>query len=218
MKKKSFDLYAILQTHKEATPKEIQKSFHALSKKCHPDIGGNPEEFQRINAAYEILCDPDKRAFYDRTGCIKQPENEIYAIAAKIIADTIEKFLQSNRQNIFKLDFIGKIINDLEKEKRNIDEKRKIVRKNIKIINKLKKKLSRKETDSKYPPVVFQFFEQKKAEFVNVLLQLNEAISYNKIAILILQEYEFDYDKDVNSQSYTIHFSFGESDFNTVSF
>ena len=217
MKKKVFDLYAILQTHKEATPKELQKAFHALSKKCHPDIGGNPEEFQRINAAYEILCDPDKRTFYDRTGCIKQPENEIYAIAAKIIADTIEKFLQSNRQNIFKLDFIGMIINNLEDEKKNIDEKRVKVRKNIKVINKLKKKITRKETNSNYPPVVLQYFEQKKAEFISVLQQLNEAISYNKIAIIMLQEYEFDYDKIINVQSYTIHFSFGESN-STVSF
>ena len=218
MKKKTIDLYAVLQINREATLKEVQKAYHFLAKKCHPDIGGNPEEFQRINAAYEILCDPDKRAFYDKTGCIKQPENEIYAIAAKIIADTIEKFLQNNRQNILKLDFIVVIINKLVEEKNSINEKRTAIRKNIKVINKLKKKLTRKKSDSNYPPVVFQYFEQKKTEFLNVLRQLNEAVSYNKIAVSMLQEYEFDYDKAINVQSYAIHSSFGDSNFTTSGF
>jgi curved DNA-binding protein CbpA len=201
VKKKVVDLYAILQIHKEATQKEVQKAFHALSKRHHPDVGGNPQEFQRINSAYEILCDPKKRAFYDRTGCIKQNENETYAIAASIIAKAIDEFLSNLRQSVFSMDFIGCIIKKLEEEQEEIDKKRKVIRKNIKIINKLKGKTSRKKIDSSYPPVVFQFFEQKRNEFIAVLRQLNEAISYNKIAILMLQEYSFDYEKIVVSQT-----------------
>jgi curved DNA-binding protein CbpA len=209
VKKKAVDLYAILQIHKEATQKEIQKAFHALSKRHHPDVGGDPQEFQRINSAYEVLCDPEKRKYYDKTGCIKQNENEIYAVVSSIISKNIDEFLSSLTQSVFSLDFIGCIIKKLESEQREIENKRKIVRKNIQIVTKLIKKTSRKQTDSNYPPVVFQFFEQKKTIFIENLRQLNEIKAYNKIAILMLQEYEFDYEKII-TQSY-VNFSFGGS-------
>jgi len=36
--------------------------------KLHPDRGGDPAKFQEIQAASEILCDPKKRAYYDKHG------------------------------------------------------------------------------------------------------------------------------------------------------
>ena len=34
----------------------------------HPDKGGDPEKFKKINEAYAILSDDQKRAAYDRMG------------------------------------------------------------------------------------------------------------------------------------------------------
>ena len=84
------------------------------------------------------------------------------------------------------------------------------MRANIKLVGKLRKKIKRKETTSNYPPILIQHFEQKKVEFVTILRQLNQNLSYSKIAILMLEEYEYDYDKVVNEPTYVVHhFSFG---------
>mmetsp|Transcript_31585 Transcript_31585/g.72597 ORF Transcript_31585/g.72597 Transcript_31585/m.72597 type:complete len:372 (-) Transcript_31585:124-1239(-) len=39
-----------------------------MAVKCHPDKGGNPEEFKEISRAYEVLSDADKRSRYDKYG------------------------------------------------------------------------------------------------------------------------------------------------------
>jgi DnaJ-class molecular chaperone len=64
------DLYKCLQVEKGAGPDEIRKAYLKLSKKNHPDRGGDPEEFKKIQKAYDVLSDAQSRDFYDMTGSI----------------------------------------------------------------------------------------------------------------------------------------------------
>ena len=59
------DHYKTLGVNKDATQDEIKKSFKTLAKKHHPDVGGDQETFQKINEAYGVLSDPNKRQEYD---------------------------------------------------------------------------------------------------------------------------------------------------------
>jgi DnaJ homolog subfamily A member 2 len=61
-------LYETLEIEKTATQKEIKKAYFRLSKLHHPDKGGDEHQFKEINAAYEILSDPEKREKYDKYG------------------------------------------------------------------------------------------------------------------------------------------------------
>jgi DnaJ homolog subfamily A member 2 len=61
-------LYETLECEKDATAKEIKKAYFRLSKTHHPDKGGDEHKFKEINAAYEILSDPEKRKAYDKYG------------------------------------------------------------------------------------------------------------------------------------------------------
>lgn len=61
--------YKILNLEKTATSDEIRKSYRKLAAKYHPDKeGGSQELFQELQAAYEILSDPEKRKIYDKYG------------------------------------------------------------------------------------------------------------------------------------------------------
>jgi curved DNA-binding protein len=66
------DYYAILGVSKTATQKEIRSAYRKLARQHHPDVNpGNAEAeatFKRINEAYEVLSDPDKRKKYDQLG------------------------------------------------------------------------------------------------------------------------------------------------------
>lgn len=57
--------YETLGISKNATEDEIKQSYRNLAKKHHPDKGGNKEQFQKIQEAYDTLSDPQKKQEYD---------------------------------------------------------------------------------------------------------------------------------------------------------
>jgi curved DNA-binding protein len=67
----SKSLYETLGVKPDASADEIKKAYRKLARKYHPDICKEAEceeKFKEINAAYEILSDPEKRKQYDQYG------------------------------------------------------------------------------------------------------------------------------------------------------
>jgi molecular chaperone DnaJ len=66
------DLYELLGVPRTATQDEIRKAYLKLAHKHHPDKTGGDKEsetkLKEINAAYDVLKNPEKRAHYDRFG------------------------------------------------------------------------------------------------------------------------------------------------------
>jgi molecular chaperone DnaJ len=66
----NLNYYAVLEVSLQASQEEIKKSYRKLALQYHPDRNqGNRQADQKIrevNAAYEILGDPDARKAYDR--------------------------------------------------------------------------------------------------------------------------------------------------------
>lgn len=63
--------YDILEISKNASPEIIEKAYKTLVKKYHPDLQENDlkikyeEKIKKINEAYEVLSDSEKRKNYD---------------------------------------------------------------------------------------------------------------------------------------------------------
>jgi molecular chaperone DnaJ len=66
------DPYDILGVARSATQDEIKGAFRRMASQHHPDKNpgddGAHQRFKEINAAYQILSDPQKRAAFDRFG------------------------------------------------------------------------------------------------------------------------------------------------------
>lgn len=65
------DYYGVLGVPRDVSAEALRAAYRKLARKHHPDIDRSPgatERFQRINEAYEVLKDPEKRARYDRLG------------------------------------------------------------------------------------------------------------------------------------------------------
>ncbi len=65
-----FDPYAILQVSQDADQDVLQAAYRALARRLHPDHSDDPTagaQMAQLNAAWETLGDPERRATYDRT-------------------------------------------------------------------------------------------------------------------------------------------------------
>src|SRR3954454_20093300 len=64
------DLYKTLGVDKKASQDDIKKAYRKLARKYHPDRNPDDaqaeERFKEVQAAYDVLGDPDKRKEYDR--------------------------------------------------------------------------------------------------------------------------------------------------------
>lgn len=80
--------YAILGVLVDAGEDDVKSAYRTLAKICHPDRGGDPEEFRLLNWAYELLSDPARRAKFDSTGVAddEAPNNTESAITAVLVA------------------------------------------------------------------------------------------------------------------------------------
>lgn len=62
--------YDVLQVERGAPPERVRAAYRRLAQKYHPDkMPGNanaPRAMAAINAAYDVLKDPDRRAEHDR--------------------------------------------------------------------------------------------------------------------------------------------------------
>jgi len=66
------DHYEVLGISRSAGPDEIKVAFRRLAIEHHPDKNPNDPKasirFKEINAAYQVLSDPQRKAMYDRFG------------------------------------------------------------------------------------------------------------------------------------------------------
>ena len=71
------DYYEVLGVTRTAVDQDIKSSYRKIAMQYHPDRNADmadgerkiaEEKFKEASEAYSVLCDPDKRANYDRFG------------------------------------------------------------------------------------------------------------------------------------------------------
>ena len=64
----AMDPYKTLGVSKGASAATIKRSYRKKAMAAHPDRGGDEKAFGEVRRAFAVLSDPEKRAYYDRTG------------------------------------------------------------------------------------------------------------------------------------------------------
>lgn len=93
--------YETLGVSKSATLDQIHKAYRAKAKKHHPDSGGDPEEFKKIQRAWEVLSDPKKKEWYDKTDSDVMPnDGEIEMIIENTFTSVLNQLMSNSQYGV----------------------------------------------------------------------------------------------------------------------
>src|SRR4026207_847757 len=99
------DFYRVLGVSRDASDDAIKKAYRKLVFQHHPDR--NPDsahaepKIREINAAYEVVGDPEKRRSYDRLNWGDEPARDEAADPAVILDEMEQKLFDEGRKEVF---------------------------------------------------------------------------------------------------------------------
>ncbi|MCY3955113.1 MAG: DnaJ domain-containing protein [Nitrospira sp.] len=120
------DYYATLEVTPQASDEEIKRAYRKLALKYHPDRNQDnknaEEKIREINAAYEVLGDPETRKSYERLRFGGHGRKSDFAeepaetVNPGVVLEAMEKKLwEEGRVEIFR-----KLMNDLPRVKHEL--------------------------------------------------------------------------------------------------
>jgi molecular chaperone DnaJ len=99
------DFYRVLGLSRDASDDAIKKAYRKLAFQHHPDR--NPDSTQAqakirdLNAAYEVIGDPEKRRTYDRLNWGEEAARDEAADPAVILDEMEKKLFDEGRKEVF---------------------------------------------------------------------------------------------------------------------
>lgn len=84
-------LYDDLGVDQDATEADLKRAYREQAKRAHPDRGGSEDEFNKVNRAWMVLRDPEKRSRYDRTGEADGEPDNSYSVLSAMMGQALEE-------------------------------------------------------------------------------------------------------------------------------
>ena len=101
------DFYRALGVARDASDDAIKKAYRKLVFQHHPDR--NPDsihaeaKIRELNAAYEVIGEPEKRRTYDRLNCGDEAARDEAADPAVILDEMEQKLFDEGRKEVFAI-------------------------------------------------------------------------------------------------------------------
>lgn len=185
------ELYKILEVIESASAAEIKKAHRRLAKEHHPDKGGDPEKFDKIQQAYEVLSDPERRAKYDETGEFEDEKDrskqEFVSFVDQVIIPEIVK------ANALSFDLIGIASLSLEKSRNDAMNQKVAATSHRDQLQRSLKRIKRKDDGV---DLITQMITQKVDALNGLLDQIDKALASLDRIQEELDKYEYDYEGD----------------------
>jgi curved DNA-binding protein CbpA len=194
-----FNLYDALHADPGDITDTIKNLYRKLAKRMHPDVGGDPEAFRRIQFAYGVLSDPERRKRYDETGEIDhQSIDNRRAAALQRISMEIGKHFDAFIMRGFSpqfdpsgWDMIGLVREQLGQELATVKEQVEIGTKAIAFYGKMQKKFKKHGGG---PNALADMMAAKIKQSNESLAMLAKAIEELTYALEVCNEFYFDRD------------------------
>ena len=188
------DLYEVLGVDRGADPTVVRKAYRRAAKKAHPDCGGSQEQFALVKLAHDCLTDEKRRATYDKTGRIEEPEpDSILAKAMNVVAGVLGQIMSTIDQrggDYGDYDMLGdarkNIAMQLAGIENQIDQARKAAKKLDRAAAKMKARAGKVDR-------IGPMLKSRAADAEREAAKLAETVEIMQQAIVVLDEHKFEF-------------------------
>ena len=175
------DLYELLEIERDADVITIKRAYRKMSMKHHPDReSGDVEAFKKIQLAYEVLKDPERRKVYDETGTTDAKISEQDEIEM-LVSSTISRIMAG--LEYLPADYPNDLRINLKREIKTGEEH----------LAKTKTLLSRvQRLSGQFKGKLFQsHIESKEAFYIRQQEQIEDQLKLFRGAFDFVKDYEF---------------------------
>jgi len=174
---------------RDADEATIKKAYRRKAKEHHPDKGGDAEEFKKVQKAYAILSDPDKRKRYDAGEDVDQRNGpSIEDRAAELIMQGFDQVLEL--EQIPGDDPLALVMESIQQSLKSVLKDIAGFEKTIKRMEKQERKVKRKKKAKPGDNLWLRVVQTKKQRAQLTMGKANEYREVLQIAEKLLEEYE----------------------------
>ena len=184
-----FGHYDTLGVGKDAAPEEVKRAFRKRARATHPDAGGKTEEFQAVNAAYQVLSDPGRRRRYDETGDDGAHVDEAAQIL-NAVGNLVFQIIEA--VDVSKNDVIDLARREIKKAISDSEVHRVQVQKAIAKRERAAKRLTRRSGQNMLGMMV----EHEIGKMKGNITAIDDLIAMRRKMLVLLDDYEYAVDKE----------------------
>ena len=193
-------LYDDLGLGREADPDAIKAAYRAAAKSAHPDRGGDTERFDKIQRAYDVLSDVERRARYDQTGEVDDSpataeEREAVTLLQGLIANVV-----FGKTDLTRNDVIGAALAAAQAARDQVAGKTAEVEANLARLAIARERLCFAKPDG--PDLIAGIFDHQEKELRQTLPRVARALRVHDRAMQMLKGYIYRVDVDGGSMSF----------------
>ncbi len=182
--------YEVLGVRRNAAERTIKDAYRRLSKVYHPDAGGPIDQFTALAAAYQILSDSDRRAWYDQHGWDRGPIESVHQAARSCLSAHVQAMLMQDQEPSGDLVLaIRRVVND-----QLTNQKVKAIADHERVMARIKRMTGRFKVRRGSPTtnVLESILEGHQREVELSLRKLRIGILVNEQVLKMLDEYTYD--------------------------
>ncbi len=188
-------LYDVLGIDAAATPDQIKRAWHRMSKKHHPDKNGSTsgaeEKIKQINAAYEVLSNPQKRAYYDQHGDV--PPDVAQPSENADLYGLLQKAMQAAMQagDVTSFDLIQTMRDIITRETQSLNVQKAEAEGKLALMTDLRSRIERKDGEN----ILVKILQPQIDSIENSIRIMTYATEVGAKAIVLLKDYKYRFTK-----------------------
>lgn len=181
-------LYDMLGVSKGASADEIKRAYRSKAKSLHPDRNdGDDTAFKELKAAYDVLKDDEKRAYYDEHGEAPEDDDSSDPVFA-ILVEMFDNILQ--RDVPLHVNYLDLMRDTLKSALVEVSAAKSEASKELKQLDKLSKKFKRVKGDTANN-FFLSMIETKRSHAKRRLDRVDAGRVHITNALKLLSDFEF---------------------------